>query len=165
MRQITAIALATLVILGCSSNDGPPASPMSTLERRSFQTREFDTPDTRIVMKAMINVLQDMGFQIQNADAQLGLLTATKWANIEHTKKEMKRALKEETVLSKSLVLETTANISEFGTQSRVRANFQERILDAEGATLAVNQIEDPQFYQTFFAQVDRGVFLQREGV
>jgi cytidylate kinase len=165
MRRMTVIAITTLAILGCSSNDGPSATPMSTLERRSFQTREFDTPDTRVVMKAMINVLQDMGFQIQNADAQLGLLTATKWANIEHSKKEIKRARKDESVLSKSLVLETTANISEFGTQSRVRANFQERILNAEGATLAVNQIEDPQFYQTFFAQVDRGVFLQREGV
>ena len=63
-------------------------------------------------MKAMINVLQDMGFQISSAEADLGLITATKWANIEHSKKEIKKARKDKRALSTSLALESTANIS-----------------------------------------------------
>ena len=30
---------------------------------------------------------------------------------------------------------------------------------------MAVNQIDDARFYQQFFASVDKGVFLQQEGV
>jgi len=158
--------LATLVVTGCASNDNGSGAPPSQLERRSFQTREFDTPDTRLVMKAMINVLQDMGFQIGNADADLGLLTATKWVNIDHSKKETKKARKDGRTLSKSLVLESTANVSAYaGDQSRVRVNFLERILDDAGATMAVSQVDDPRFYQQFFANVDKGIFLQEEGI
>jgi hypothetical protein len=162
-----AVAVTALVLAaGCASNGPPSAAPPSQLELRSFQTREFDTPDTRLVMKAMINVLQDMGFQIQSADADLGLLTASKWANIEHTKKEIKKARKNDRVLSKSLVLEATANISDFGNaQSRVRVNILERTLDGSGATMAVAHIDDARFYQQFFAAVDRGVFLQQEEI
>lgn len=158
--------LLSVLISSCASNDAPGGKVPSQLERRSFQTREFDTPDTRLVMKATINVLQDMGFQIANADADLGLLTAEKWANIEHKKKAIKKARKEGRPLSKSIVLESTANVSTFGTkQTRVRVNFLERILDDTGATMAVNQIDDARFYQQFFASVDKGVFLQKEGV
>ncbi len=166
LTRLTCTAITLIVVWGCASNDSAGGKVPSQLERRSFQTREFDTPDTKLVMKAMINVLQDMGFQIANADAELGLLTATKWANIDHSKKEIKKARKAERTLSKSLVLESTANVSPYeGGRSRVRVNFLERILDDAGATMAVSQIDDARFYQQFFANVDKGIFLQEEGI
>ncbi len=165
-RCASVFVISAIAISGCASNDSGGSAPPSQLERRSFQTREFDTPDTKLVMKAMINVLQDMGFQIGNADAELGLLTATKWANIDHAKKERKKARKDGRMLSKSLVLESTANVSPYeGGRSRVRVNFLERILDDNGATMAVNQVDDPRFYQQFFGNVDKGIFLQEEGI
>lgn len=160
------VALLTLVsVQGCIS-DEPPPPPPSQMQMRSFQTREYDTNDTKLVIKAVLNTLQDMGFIVNTADPGIGLLTASKWTNIEHTKKEIKEAKKKETTLSKSVVLDCTANISEFGKrQCRVRVNFQERVLDAAGATMQANQITDAKFYQTFFSQVDKGIFLQQEGV
>lgn len=164
--QWIAVPVIAVVIIGCASNDSPGKRTPSQLEQRSFQTREFDTPDTRLVMKAMINVLQDMGFQISNADADLGLLTAAKWANVDHSKKEIKKARKEQRALSKSVVLEATANVSAYGSrQSRVRVNILERILDDNGAILGITQINDARVYQRFFAEVDKGIFLQQEGI
>jgi len=150
---------------GCMS-DAPPPPPPSQMELRSFQTREYDTHDSKLVLKAVLNTLQDMGFIVNTADPGIGLLTASKWTNVDHTKKEIKAAKKKGAALSKSIVLDCTANVSEFGKkQCRVRVNFQQRVLDAAGATMQAYPITDAKFYQTFFSQVDKGIFLQQEGV
>lgn len=155
----------SLLATGCFSDAPPPPQP-SQMEMRSFQTREYDTNDTKLVIKAVLNTLQDMGFIVNTADPNIGLLTASKWTNVEHSKKEIKEAKKKELALSKSVVLDCTANISEFGKkQSRVRVNFQQRVLDANGATMQASPVTDAKFYQTFFSQVDKGIFLQQEGV
>ncbi len=153
-----------VVLVGCASDGGTPPPP-TQLELRAFQTREFDTTDTKLVMKAMLNVLQDMGFIVNDANVELGLITASKWTDIPHTKKEVKQARKDETPLAKSIVLDCTANVSPFDKQSRVRVNFQKRILDERGATMEARPVEDAAFYQTFFSKVDKGIFLQEEGV
>ena len=156
---------SALLVAGCFSDSPPPPQP-SQMEMRSFQTREYDTNDEKLVLKAVLNTLQDMGFIVTTADPGIGLLTATKKVNISHTKKEVKEAKKRETPLSQTDVLDCTANISEFGkTQCRVRVNFQRQILDATGATMQASQITGAKFYQTFFSQVDKGIFLQQEGV
>ena len=163
--SVAVLAVFPLLNFGCASDEPTPSQP-SQLEMRSFQTREFDAKDPKVVMKAVLNVLQDMGFIVNSADTDLGLLTASKWTNVEHTKKELKEAKKKETALSKSVVLDCTANISAFGkSQTRVRVNFQQRILDAAGATMQADAIIDAKFYQTFFTAVDKGIFLQQEGV
>lgn len=165
VRAIIGTMLLLPLLSGCLSDSSPPPPP-SQMEMRSFQTREYDTTDTKLVIKAVLNTLQDTGFIVNTADPDIGLLTASKWTNITHTKKEIKTAKKKEVALSKSVVLECTANISAFGkTQCRVRVNFQQRVLDAAGATMQAYPVTDAKFYQTFFSQVDKGIFLQQEGV
>jgi len=160
-----AAATCSFLFPACLTNDAPSPQP-TQLEMRSFQTREYDTFDQKLVMKALLSVLQDMGFIVNSADTDLGLLTASKWSNVQHTKKEIKKARKDESPLSASVVLDCTANISAFGTtQTRVRVNFQQRVLDAGGNAMQAHQINDATFYQTFFAQVDKGIFLQQEGI
>ena len=60
--------------------------------------------------------------------------------------------------------IESSINISEFGKQSKVRANFQVKILDNQGRTVEVYQVEDPKYYQDFFMKVDKGIFIQKQG-
>jgi hypothetical protein len=60
-----------------------PTTPKTQLEIREIQTRSYDTPDTKMVMKAVLNVLQDEGYNIKNAETELGLLTASKEIDIE----------------------------------------------------------------------------------
>jgi hypothetical protein len=59
--------------------------------------------------------------------------------------------------------VEATANVSEFGKQIRVRINFQQKVYDSAGQVAKVEQIDDPKFYQEFFAKVDKGLFIQKE--
>ncbi|HOE65298.1 MAG TPA: hypothetical protein PLO62_02130 [Candidatus Hydrogenedentes bacterium] len=158
------LAVLLLTFGGCATEKKPLRAP-SQLDIRGIQSREYDTHDVALVMKAVLNVLQDMGYIVSTADEKLGLLTASKWTDIEHSKQTIKEAKKQMTPLSKSLVMECTANISALGKQCRVRVNFQQRTLDATGATLSASPIVDARFYQTFFSQVDKGIYLQREGI
>ena len=60
-------------------------------------------------------------------------------------------------------MMEVTVNVSEFGPQCRIRANFQVKVLDNHGDVVSVEQIQDEEFYQNFFAKVDKGIFIGKE--
>jgi hypothetical protein len=60
--------------------------------------------------------------------------------------------------------IEVSVNVSEMGRRSKVRANFQARVLDNVGNPVEVYVIQDPKFYQDFFAKVDKGIFIQKQG-
>lgn len=168
------LASAALVALatGCFGGDGDGADGGSDLARqrsqfelRAYQTRDYDVEDHKLVMKAMINALQDLGYIIETAEAELGVVTARKWTNVEHTKKAVKKAQKDGAALPANVMTECSANVSPFGKQNRVRLTFQQRVLGPDGAVMRTSVIEDPAFYQEFFARVDKSVFVQREGL
>jgi len=46
----------------------------------------------------------------------------------------------------------------------RVRINFQRRLIDVRGV-VTVTQVTDAKGYQEFFAKLDKGLFLEREGL
>ncbi|MDD3435511.1 MAG: hypothetical protein PHC64_00005 [Candidatus Gastranaerophilales bacterium] len=54
------------------------AQSSTQLEKRTFQTRTFDNIDKATVMKAMLNVLQDEGFIVNNANPLLGFISGSK---------------------------------------------------------------------------------------
>lgn len=159
------LLLFTTTFLACSTseNEPPPAPPQ--LELRNAQTRTYATNDVKTVMKATVNVLQDLGFVLKSADSALGVITAEKWSDIPHTSKELRRAEKDGKVLPQNLVLECTLNISPFGDQVRVRASFQRKTYAAGGTVLEARPVADLRFYQEFFSKVDKSVFLELEGV
>lgn len=136
----------------------------SQLEIREIQTRTYDTSDSKMVLKTMLNVLQDDGFIVTEGNADLGLLSATKELDL-----QSQGAVFWGTFFNlswdKNAIVEATANVSEFGKQTRVRVNFQQKVYDSTGAVSTVDQITDPKFYQEFFAKVDKGLFIQKENI
>ncbi|MBQ3034340.1 MAG: hypothetical protein IJD28_08155 [Deferribacterales bacterium] len=47
----------------------------SQLEKRSYQARVFDTTDKKLVMRAIISTMQDLGFIIDTANEKFGTLS------------------------------------------------------------------------------------------
>lgn len=169
MKNLLVAILIAAILPACIWGTTTP--PKTQLEIREFQTREFDTKDTKLVMKAVLNVLQDEGFTIKNADSNLGFLSATKeidlgggptfnwnWGNSSKSSSEPSR-------WKKLRVIDASANISEYGKQTRVRVSFQQKVLDNLGAVMEARAIDDGKFYQDFFSKVDKGVFLQKENL
>lgn len=195
LRFCLAAALAVSVA-GCSG--GSTTIPRKTaLEIREMQTRTFETTDTKMVMKAVLNVLQDEGYIVKNANIDLGLITADKQVETSSQNNVNSGSATTALVLGLAEValrvafsdsnsssgsstssssssgnddrwekyrsMECSANISEFGAQTRVRINVQVRAVDNKGDMVTVYQIEDPIFYQDFFAKVDKGIFIAKE--
>jgi PBP1b-binding outer membrane lipoprotein LpoB len=154
-----------LLISGCAPR--VVEQPMTQLQVRDIQSREFNTCDTKLVMKSMMNVLQDEGFIIKNAVFELGLLNAEKNINVENKTKAFMAAMCNgvNARWEKQQILEASANISEYGDKTRVRMNFQAKTLDNFGCPQDVQTILDGQYYRDFFEKVSKGIFLQQASI
>lgn len=84
MMRATLVAAVLLFSFTFGCVPMPPKPQQTQLQIREFQTRTYETKDTKMVMKAMLNVLQDDGFIVKNANVDLGLITATKELDVEN---------------------------------------------------------------------------------
>ena len=127
------LPLAVAVAVGCSTTGAN--TPKTQLEIREFQTRTYPTNDVKLVMKAMLNVLQDDGYIVKNAATDLGLLNAQKEVNVENKGEAVLSMLvfRNNAKWKKNSIIDATANVSEFGTECKVRVNFQVKTLDNTG--------------------------------
>ena len=162
-RALILVAVVCIAMTGCTAPS--PAPEKTQMQIRQFQTRIFDEKDTKLVMKALIDALQDDGFIIKNAVPELGLLTASKEVDIENRAEAFFTVLfqGQEATWPKNSIVEASINASEFGDKIRVRANFQVKILNNRGGIITIRRIEDPEYYRDFFTKVDKGLFLLKE--
>lgn len=171
MKQLKkySVLASTILTLSLFTSCTPRCTepPMTQLQIREIQTMDFETDNTKLVMKSMMNVLQDEGFIIKNAVIDLGLLSAEKNINVEDKTKAILLTLcaGKEARWDKHQVLEASANISEFGCKTRVRINFQTKTLDNFGCPQTVASICDPLYYQIFFEKVSKGIFIQQQQI
>ena len=137
------------------------------LQIREYQTKTYDVDDELMVLKAVANVLQDEGYIITNAEADLGLITAQKESNIEDGGEKFFSILffGANARYKKNAIVESTANVSQFGKQVKVRVNFLLKAYNNRGELIDLGQIDDEQYYQDFFAKVDKGIFIQKENI
>ena len=157
------LLLVCMFVLGCVPATTTP--PKTQLEIREFQTRTYETNDSRMVMKSLLSVLQDDGYIVKNANADLGLLSATKEVDVESKGQAFFLTLLagKEARWKKNSIIECSCNVGEFGKLTRVRVNFQLKVMDNKGAVVKVETIEDPKFYQEFFAKVDKGIYIGKQ--
>ncbi len=125
------ILLGLLSLAGCATTT--PANVIGAgtqLEMRQIQTREYDTLDKAMTMRSVIATLQDLGFTIDQADAELGTITATR--------------------LHQYTMRMTVTVVKKEGSRISVRAN----------ARIGENPVTDAATYQDFFVVLDKAMFL-----
>ena len=162
-RILYCLVFVIIFNIGCAT--GPVTPPKTQLEIREFQTRDYDTPDMKMVMKSLLNVLQDDGYIVKVANVDLGLLSATKEVNIENKGEAFILVLLagHNARWKKNSIIECSGNVTQMGKVCKVRMNFQVKTMDNKGGVVDVKVIEDPTFYQSFFAKVDKGIFIGKQ--
>ncbi len=184
IKIVIIVFLSIVSFYGCTIVNQPKKSDgeQTQLQVRQFQTREFDTNDTKLVMKALVNVLQDDDFIIKNAVVDLGLISASKEIDLASSGgrsskndfweeffkaifNDKKNHYNDPAVFNKLKIVEATINVTEYGKRTKVRANFQAKILDNRGNPVEVYTVDEEKFYRDFFAKVDKGIFLQKQGL
>lgn len=127
--------LSLLLLAGCASTPANVAGAGTQLEMRQIQTREYDTLDKAMTMRSVIATLQDLGFTIDQADAELGTVTATR--------------------LHAHTMRMTVTVVKKDGQRIAVRAN----------ARIGENSVTDAATYQDFFVALDKALFLTLHAV
>jgi hypothetical protein len=123
--------LSLLALAGCATTT--PANVVGTgtqLETRQIQTRQYDTLDKPMTMRSVIATLQDLGFTIDQADTELGAITATR--------------------LHQYTMRMTVTVVQKSDNRVSVRAN----------ARIGENAVTDAETYQDFFVVLDKAMFL-----
>ena len=178
MRIFTICFCASLLLYsGCGAVDATVGATgslfkekpkvKSQLEMRQMQTREFETSETTMVLQAMLNVLQDEGYIVQQVNSEIGFFNATKMMDTEDTFAKTWGTFwwGPSGQWIENTVIDCTANVSQFGERTRVRTNFQLKQMNNKGGVDKVQTMDDPKFYQDFFTKVDKGIFLEKEQI
>lgn len=140
--------------------------PMKQLEKREYQTKTFESQNKVNVMKAILNVLQDEGFVVYNANSLLGFIYGVKDYNVSDSEEDISKEFK----VTKSRMsyngvsvatLETTANVTQYGKTLKVRVNFKRKLLNMYGNAQLIEDITDPEYYNDFYTKVDTALQLQ----
>jgi hypothetical protein len=120
-----------LLFAGCATTTPVDIEGSSTqLESRQIQTRQYDTLDKALTMRSAVATLQDLGFTIDQADAELGVITATRYDQY---------------------TMRMTVTVVQRGNERvSVRAN----------ARIGENPVTDAETYQDFFVALDKAMFL-----
>lgn len=135
-RLLRLLPRASLLLLAsCATTPADVVGVGTQLETRQIQTREFDSLNKPMTMRSVIATLQDLGFTIDQADAELGTVTATR--------------------LHDYTMRMTVTIVEKEGSRISVRAN----------ARIGENSVTDPATYQDFFVALDKAMFLTQHRV
>ncbi len=136
MRRVFITLCAALLLAGCAS--GPDADVMSGANQetiRGYQSRVYDIDNEELMLRAIIATFQDLGFSIDQADEQLGVITGTKMSPYR-------------------IRLTVVARPAGAG-QLKVRAS----------AHHDVQPMQDPAAYRNFFLSLDKALFMASDNV
>jgi len=143
-------------------------TPMTQLQKRAFQVRTYQNGDKVVIMKSVLNVLQDEGYIVYNVNSLLGFIYAVK--DFDTSDKNIDIA--KEFGFTKSRLtyngvkvatLESCVNITEYGNTVRARVNFERKLLNEYGNAQFIDDVEEEQFYQDFYEKVDREIEIQKQ--
>jgi hypothetical protein len=136
------------------------------LEQRRIQTRRFETTNEHELLTASLEVLQDLGFAVDETEPDLGLIVASKNRDASSTGEmigafvigaasDSRVTYNVEQKIRASVV---TKGLGKTGTS--VRVTFQRVVWNNLGEISANESLDEPKLYQEFFAKLSKSVFL-----
>lgn len=152
MRISPIIFFVLVALVGCV---GTPKTK-SSLELQAFQRREFDTTKD-IAFKSVLSVFQDLGYSIDTADYDTGIITASSpkvsevgWFSV--------------TIMNDT---KATAHIEDIRNDLvSIRLTFlnREEQSSVYGAkSEKSNSVEDPRVFDNAFQKISEAIFIRKE--
>lgn len=143
MKSKIVKVILSITMLGVLSACGDPNKVMlengvaeSAVQKRSYQTRAFDTNDKNKTLRNVIATMQDLGFVLKKADETLGSVTGSKFVK----NRELKMTV-------------------------FVRPRNENQLLVRANAEYGLVAIADPVPYQDFFNSLGKSMFLEAHEV
>jgi hypothetical protein len=155
-----------------SASDVLKLEPES-MAQRQLQTRKYNTTAEDKIVTTCVNVLQDSGFTIENTDAKLGTILASKereaveagqvaGALIVAVIFGVAVPIDKNQKMFASIVVSPAASEKK---ASLVRITFSRLVWNDRNAVSKAERLEDPEVYQTFFTKLSKGLFLEAQNI
>ena len=179
LGRFALVLLVSLVFQGCAMQWGAEIqgdsrsqilmSEDSQVKLRSIQSRVFDTTDRAKILRAAVATLQDLFFDIDVLDEELGIVSGKKWFNYDSPWAD-----------HPTYYLYQTDELIIFNTNFRswgpfnyrndltritvtVRPKEKTRSLVRASVQYNIRAVEDPEMYQKFFKTLSQSMFLAAE--
>lgn len=139
----------------CSPAFAKKKAAVSSLEIRQMQTRTYEVKSKKELMEAIVNVLQDRDYLINESNYNLGVVSGYK-------------ECKEQIPLGSHYVrYETSVQVNELNSSSyKVRTNFIKKNIDPYGGPSTQIDIKNSEeFYRDFFSQLNKSLFIESQGI
>ena len=156
-------------VIQWNSRDQVWQAETSQVKVRSAQSRVFEDADRQRLVQAVVATFQDLGFQIEVLDEDLGIVSGKKFTGAE------KPALFDPTYLlydEESLVVFTRSyrTWGPFYHRSdlvrltvTVRRRSEKQYVVRASAQSHVRAVEEPGPYQLFFSTLEQALFIERQ--
>ena len=139
-----------------------------SLQWRSMQSRRFDTNDEKRILVVCANLLQDLGFTLEESETELGLVVGSKDRSAVEAGQMMGAffvALLTGAVtpVDETQKLRASVVTRPFGENKEsiiVRVTFQRVVWNSYGQITKRQRLNKPEFYQEFFDKLSKAVFL-----
>lgn len=175
MRKFLFLFLvSSIFITGCESipKDVLSLSPES-LAHRQMQTRKYETKDEATILAASAGLLQDMGFNIDESETRLGLISTSKTRSAVNAGQVAGAVLvallgggampiDDKQTMRASVI---TRPVGEQGEYIAVRVTFQRLVWNTRGQATKSESIIDSGIYQEFFDKLSKSIFLEGQKI
>jgi hypothetical protein len=175
-RKIISTTIGFLLLLlslaACAQGVPKEALQLSpdSLQRRQLQTRVFETEDEMQLLSASAALLQDLGFNLDESETELGIIVASKERD----------ATEAGQVAGAVLLAVLIGYIPDIDDEQRIRASLVTRRLEDRngyavrltmqrivwtdsGLVSKTEPLDEPGIYQEFFAKLSKSVFLEAQ--
>lgn len=187
------LVIAALVLTGCAGG-GLPSHVLrltpDSLQNRTLQTRKYEGISEADLLSASTGVIQDLGFIIDESEANLGLIVGSKDRDAEPDEKQQvkriiwgvlalaaaasgKNDLSEELLddiivddyqkLWASIVIRPASKLDR--KTHYVRVTFQRIVWNNKDEVARLESLDKPEMYQRFFGLLSKSVFLEGKGI
>lgn len=174
------IILLSLAIAGCVSVPAGFLKPgEGYLDKRQLQIRQYDTTDEKQIITAVAGVLQDLNFNLEDSESELGFVSASKKADAV-SKGQVAGAVLLDVLgaiggsysnntarCDKSQVVKASV-ITKPGLDGRsivVRVTFQRIVWNMNNQVSRVESINDAKIYQKFYDGLSKAIFLEAQQI
>ena len=174
--RLAGLGLTLFLLTACQPAGIPPdalrLSPQS-LAMRQLQTRVYETADEKMILSACMELLQDLGFILDESETALGVLVASK-----------DRSAVDSGQVASSIAMAILFGVDmPYDTEQKMRASVVTRPLGADGKRVAVRvtfqrivwnsrkmvsrrePITEPLMYQQFFDKLSKAIFLEAQQI
>ena len=175
---VTFLLMLAVLTTGCVAHLNPNAFVVSeeTLKKRAIQSQRFQKVQRKQLMSSVVGVLQDLEFNIDEGDAELGVFIGSKARSAFDTKQKVSAILQIFGGNNNQVVVETSQRfrisiiIYPIGNTSSqastgnylVRTNFQRIVWNNLNQVSRAESLNDPEFFRDFFSRLSKSLFLDK---